>query len=452
MPSAPTHFPQAQLLLFSEDTPAPIAANSRQDQPRSALHGSSGRPKPPATTTALPRPASRSAPAVLTPVAYVAAERVERLEVFVRVQLLMAVAHAAQAEAAVLEAMLPNPVYDHPVSLSPEALAQGAHDVLAAPTVQQAVALIAYTAAVPDEQIPDELPASVAQKQSSASTGASASTPAPSSTTLLAGDQFGVDGRQLGWPDSFPPYPKALQKTQRSAICPLVIIIGTRQRPYELPRIALARVVYSTEKTVRVQLFDESRSERTLMQDAVWCVPSADKLSQFVARYTAFQKALTAEADVLRSLGSYSSRLREACGTGDNRPRAADVERLGKQRLCETVVCADDPDDRGSWISFEPFKVGDVTRKAIARHTPTMLAFAVGSGGLQNQRNTFICRDDNDWTLVEDAHAETAIGQQALLDFLQELGTYDVALTDKRYQSLVIPTTLPPLPLFDQLL
>jgi hypothetical protein len=223
----------------------------------------------------------------------------------------------------------------------------------------------------------------------------------------------------------------------------LVLLVGSRQRPYELPRLALAAVLYGTAQQVRVAFGDAEGTERGIIQDGCYCVPTAEHLARAVQCYGAFQSALTRLATILHSIGAYAERLREACGItdGTTAPTSAQLAKLakandGRERLSDQLILAPEPDKR-IFVWNDPFKVPDVSRGPIVRHTPVCYQKQEGSAPV-SQSDTFPCVGNTTWERVHEAHAAAVGAQTEWLVLLDELGTYKAAAHDKRYASLPV--------------
>lgn len=408
-----------------------------------------------ATSTSVgARPAatgSRDVP--LGPEAQLAVKRIEPLQGVVRIALLEFLAVAAAQEAATQRALLPpGNAYPYTVHLNSDMIKAGVEGVLASPVLQQAIALNALFAVVPDEPIPqpsqeyleyraaEEARAATPAAQPPLSTPARASTP---QTSQQPADQFGVEGGTLTWPEHIPSYGKPFKDGKARPITPLVLLVGSRQRPYELPRLALAAVLYGTTQQVRVAFGGVGGTERGIMQDGCYCVPTPEHLARVVQRYGAFQSALTRLATILRLIGTYAERLREACGISDGTtaPTSAQLAKLakandGRERLSDQVILAPEPDKR-IFIWNDPFRVPDVSRGPIVRHTPVCYQKQEGSAAI-GQGDTFPCIDDATWERVQEAYAAAVEAQHDWLVLLDELGTYKVAAHDTRYASLPV--------------
>ncbi len=384
----------------------------------------------------------------LGPEAQLAVSRIEPLQGVVRVALLEFLAVAAAQEAATQRALLPRgSAYPYTVHLNGDMIKAGVEGMLASPVLQQAIALNALFAAVPDEPIPqpsqEYLQYRVAEQardvgpaaQPALSAQARASTP---QTTQQPADQFGVEGGMLTWPEQIPRYGRPFKDGKQRPITPLVLLIGSRQRPYDLPKLALAAVQYATSQQIRVMFFDTAASERGITQDSCYCVPTPEHLARLVERYAVFGSALKNLEHTLRSIGTYAERLREACSImdGTTAPTPAQLAKLakandGRKRLCDQVILASEPDKR-IFVWNDPFRIPDVSRGPLFRHTPLCYQKDKGSATI-SQSDTFPCVDDETWERVQDAHAAAVSAQMEWLALLAELGTYKAAALDGRY-------------------
>lgn len=178
------------------------------------------------------------------------------------------------------------------------------------------------------------------------------------------------------------------------------------------------------------------------MQDSCSCVPTPAHLARLVERYAVCGSALKNLEHTLRSIGTYAERLREACGItgGKTAPTAAQLAKLakandGRERLCDQVILAPDPDKR-IFVWNDPFRMPEVSRGPIVRHTPLCYQKDKGSATI-GQSDTFPCVDDATWERVQDAHAAAVSAQMEWLSLLAELGTYKAAALDRRYATIL---------------
>ncbi len=408
------------------------------------------------STTPVSRPAGpavASRPEVpLGPEAHVAVSRIAPLQPVVRIAVLELLAVAAAQEAAAQRALLASgSAYPYTVQLNAEMIRAGVQGILNSTVVQQAIGLNALLAAVPDEPIPEPSPEYLAYlaaeetrtaaqaRQPAVSAATHASTP---QTSQQPADQWGVAGSVLAWPEQTPSYAKPFKDGKTPPCTPLVLLVGSRQRPYELPRLALAAVQYATQVQIRVRFFDAAGTARSIMQEGCYCVPTPEHLARIVERYTEFQNTLTHLADVLSTIGTYAQRLREACGMtdGTTAPTPAQLARLakasgGRERLCDTVIMAPEPEKR-LFPGADPFRIPAVSRGPIARHTPRCYQRERDSAAV-SQADTFPCASDAVWTTVATAVQAAEVARTAWLALLAELGTYAAAAKDRRYTPLL---------------
>jgi|GEM_PF-5220504 len=383
----------------------------------------------------------------LAPASELAVKRLVPLGPVVRIALLELLAAAAVREAQTQRAVLSAEVYPYAVRLDGALLGQSVQTILHSEVVAQAVVLNTLLAAVPDEPIPEESPeykAYIANQaiRHVATVHEGTSTPSAPPSTHPA-DQFGMMGSALVWPTNelTPTKPaKPLKKGQTPALTPLVLLVGARQHAYQLPKLALARVLYATATQVRVVFFDDAHTERGITQDGCYCVQTPEQLIQLVARYATFQEALTRLADTLRNVGTYQQRLREACGITDpstslTATHLAKWSKVhdGQERLAETIIRAPDPTRQrsGLWWS-DPFRLPDVSRSPIHRHTPLCWQERPDSA-INAQGDTFPCANDEQWQAVQSLYDAVQQAQQDWLACLAACGTYAAAAADQRY-------------------
>lgn len=422
-------------------------ARALAQKPTAASHNTAA-PTATRSTSAPVKQVPRSAvqpppPAPLDPAAQVAVDRIVPLQPAVMLALLEVLAVAAVQRAAEIRALISEQPYPYRVTLDLNLLSRSVGDLLDSSLLRQAVALNALLASVPDEPIPEPSPEYLAYQAeqarkatepepASATTGAH---PIMSASAALPADQFGVPGGELRWPETFLPYNKPLKDGQTAPLCPLVLLVGTRKHAYELPQLALVSVLYTTPQQLRVRFTDAKLTEKSMAQQAAYCVPSSAHLTVLVERYTAFQQALGHLATTLRGIGTYAQRLREACDLDDATTPITNAHLAkfaktnnGFERLCNQVIQAPDPDRKGVWMGWgDPFKIPVVTRSAIHRHTPLSWQQAPKRSVI-SQADTFVCLDDAQWQTVEAADQAVRLAHAAWMVALEEVGTYRVAL------------------------
>jgi hypothetical protein len=386
-------------------------------------------------------------PVPLAPAAQLAVNRIAPLQPAIRIALLELLAVVALHEAQAQRALLPAEVYPYTVQLNAELLASSIQTILNSPVMQQAIALNALLAQVPDEPIPEptaEYLAYVEQEAQRSTQAAQPVTHASSpATSQQPADQFGASGSDLTWPEHFPTYGKPFKDGKSQPIVPIVLLVGSRQAPYTLPKLAIGCVQYATQVQLRVKFYDAAGTERSITQDGCYCVPTAEHLRRIVALYSTFQAALTQLAAELTDIGTYTQRLREACDIDDpkTQPTAAQLTKLAKknhglERLCDHVISAPEPTRRSFTAFNEPFRVPDVSRGPIFRHTP--LCYQKYQGGSSiSQSDTFPCVDEETWTAVQAAVDAVVKAQKEWLALLAELGSYKVATSEQRYTPVV---------------
>ncbi len=439
----------------------PAAPSGAGNGAAKAAHTQKQPARPTQRPASLARPtAQHHAEVPIGPAAQLAVNRIAPLQPVVRVALLEMLAVAAIQEAEAQRAVLSAEAYPFAVTLNVEMLSNGVEGVLNSPALLQAIALNVLCASVPDEPIPepskeylDYLAAEEARKAAQAAQPAAGSTTTTSTTSVTStpqtsqqpADQFGMDGGALTWPEQIPAYGKPFKDGKSRPIAPLVLLVGSRDRTYQLPKLALASVQYATSQQIRVKFVDAAGTERGIMQDGCYCVPTQTHLQQVVERFTAYQTALTNLATLLRDIGTYAQRLREACDIEDGKtpPTSAQLAKLAKhnaglERLCDQVICAPEPDKR-MYTFNDPFKLPDVSRGPIFRHTPLSYQKYQGSATI-SQIDTFPCADNETWERVDEAVKVAAAAQKAWVALLAELGTYKVAANEQRYA--VVDTAL----------
>lgn len=389
-------------------------------------------------------------PAPLDPAAHVAVDRIVPLQSVVTLALLEVLAVAAVQRAAEIRALLPEQPYPYRVTVDMKLLSRSVGDLLDSSLLRQAAALNALLASVPDEPIPAPSPEYLAYQVEQARK-ATEPKPAPATTgthpimstaSALPADQFGGPGGELRWPETIVPYNKPLKDGQTAPVCPLVLLVGTRKQVYELPKLALASVLYATQHQVRVRFGDAARTEKSMAQQSAYCVPSPAHLAVLVERYTTFQQALNHLAATLRGIGTYAQRLREACDLDDATTPITSTHLAkfaktnnGFERLCNQVIQAPDPDRKGVWMDWgDPFKLQAVTTSAIHRHTPQSWQRAPGTSVIA-QTDTFVCVDDAQWRTVEAADQVVRLAHAAWMAALEEVGTYRDALERGPHQT-----------------
>jgi hypothetical protein len=233
-------------------------------------------------------------------------------------------------------------------------------------------------------------------------------------------------GAEVGQPPTSPTIdapaiaaPTIWEQRRHTPIVPDILLFDEQRHPYRLPDAQQLPVRYGTPTTVRVELAGQSVTKQ---QAQVWCIPDDAAWERLVEVHQAFQAALDTLAGALRTLGSYPQRLKEAGGM-----------KQAPNPLAPTVILAQDPDDVGRWWS-QLGRVPLIRRFTVAQHTPQMLRLVESMATICAQRDHFVCPTDADWERVQAAHQAAEDARRAFERALTELGTYDQALHDGRYQ------------------
>jgi hypothetical protein len=200
----------------------------------------------------------------------------------------------------------------------------------------------------------------------------------------------------------------------------VVVHIGERPSPYELPPIARYPVLYHTPTTVRLaapakHLVDGKSPSRLI--EAVWCLRCEDDWVQAQIAYTLLQKALHDLAAELRRLGNYAKRLAEADGVAHP-----------PNPLTPTVITAADPDDPTPTWYWDTWRISPVERERVTRHTAQMLS----TNGIHTdtqQRDHFVCPTGADWERVSICYQQVKATRAKWLALLDHYGTYRSAAT-----------------------
>jgi hypothetical protein len=209
-----------------------------------------------------------------------------------------------------------------------------------------------------------------------------------------------------------------LKPSQSLPIVPHVLVVGDRLHPYKLPPVERQKVLYSTATQVKLS------GGKSKAQRLVYCIPNNETWIEFLEWYELLQTALDKLADNLRSLGHYPDKLK---ALGDN----------ACNPLTETVICAPSPDynHSPSWNAWDVYP-NKRERKTVAKHTPQMLK--LHSDSLQEyatQADHFCCPNSIAWHKFGNLQNAALFQSKCLLKFLDSLGTYEQALTDKRYKN-----------------
>jgi hypothetical protein len=208
-------------------------------------------------------------------------------------------------------------------------------------------------------------------------------------------------------------------------IVPWVIVIGDRTHYYQLPGLTRWQVLSETPKQLRVQF---GSAGKNLWQHKCYCVPSDQEWDEVNGRLRVFRESLNTIAIYLRRLGSYSQRLSEAGGI-----------KKAPNPLTQSVICCKDPDtDKGGLTFNFPFQLNlYISRTSITAHTPKMLRYWVDGFGesIQLQTDMFVCPDDAAWEQFQSLREAAIAASNHLQDYLKQLGTYQEAKHDGRYNS-----------------
>jgi len=215
-------------------------------------------------------------------------------------------------------------------------------------------------------------------------------------------------------------------------LCPWVLVVGTRTRPYQPPPIDRAAVLYATPTTIRL---GEPGLPRNACHHKHCCLPDASAWQEVQRLHQALVHSLEALAAALTALGTYSRRLMEVGGIKKH-----------SAPLCSTVISAVEPTMRFCHGWFDPWHVPEVARLTVERHTPRMLQCG---GRLTTQDGHFLCPTDADWKRIHSARAAAFACASRLKEYLHQLGTYAEARADNRHKRA--PTEQTCLPLDAQL-
>ena len=316
----------------------------------------------------------------------------------VRAALLRTLAHSARCRAEAAEGALDTALREH-VTLDPLVLAAQADAVLDHAMVAAATqALVLSTKVTPEmaTTLQARIPPPVA--------------PAPAARSPNAPQRL--------------PLPAHAPAAVRS-----VVLVGKRDHWYAVPEVIIAHTQYATPTTLRVTLPDGSaRSVRH--SEAVPLPDGDDSRRQHLLDHVAhYGMALSTLADRLRELGSYADRLAEATsalppdGSGDARLRVPNP-------LTPTVIVAPVPPraDGRPDVAHDPWQPPTVTRAAVARHTPKMVALGSPAGDpsatMTAQRGHFCCPDDPTWVSCARLVNAAVRAHRAVTTTLMALGTY----------------------------
>jgi hypothetical protein len=208
--------------------------------------------------------------------------------------------------------------------------------------------------------------------------------------------------------------------TSPGGIVPQVLVVAGQPNPYEVPERTICDVLGHTAEMVSCRYPDGRVGKRR--QENVYCLPSPEAAQRVEAAFTRYQATLTAIADELRSLGTYADRLAAAGGI-DAAPN----------HLTSTVIFATEPDDYHAPSFDHALKVPFVERSTVRNHTAKMLRIAGSAATISGQQGHFVCPDDAAWARMQHYRAAAVQAHDELIALLDELGTYQAALTDGRY-------------------
>ncbi|HEU4322900.1 MAG TPA: hypothetical protein VFS21_07090, partial [Roseiflexaceae bacterium] len=217
-----------------------------------------------------------------------------------------------------------------------------------------------------------------------------------------------------------PAVPVALSPNQQRPIVPRVLFIELQRHPWQLGTLHFWSTCYATATTVRCQQPDGQLITKHHHQ--LYCLPDEAAELAVQAAYQALQEALDTLAAALRPL-RYADQLAAAGGID-----------LAPNPLCEWVVFVDDPGTyvRPNWFYSE--RVPTPVRQPITRHTAHMLNLA-GQDSAVPQHKRFRCDDDATWSHIQGLHQAALAAEAVWQQMLTNLGTYAVALADRRYQA-----------------
>ncbi|MGG6267096.1 hypothetical protein ACQ4M3_13095 [Leptolyngbya sp. AN03gr2] len=229
--------------------------------------------------------------------------------------------------------------------------------------------------------------------------------------------------------------------TRTKQIVPHIAYLHRRTHPYQLPKLERMEVLYSTPTTVRGKREEvnnpegrASLEEQSLKINEVFCLPDTSAWKSFQSHYQQFDRSLGALAVELDQMGSYRQQIESASSLS-----------MLPARLSATVVKAYDTNAEmpfySGWDTVASgsrervrWQIPRCTRIEIERHTVKMLRYS--NGTTVRQENHFICRSDAAWRDLEAVVARSTEAQVKFLILLEKLGSYQEALTDKRYAQM----------------
>ncbi len=216
-------------------------------------------------------------------------------------------------------------------------------------------------------------------------------------------------------------------------IVPQVLVIAGQPNPYQLPTREILDVLSHTAEMVSARRSDGTSCKRR--QEKVYCLPTSEAIARVDAAFTRYQQTLSAIADELRSLGTYEARLAQAGGL-----------EAAPNPLTPTVIFAPEPDGYHAPSFDYALKVPRAERYPVRRHTAKMLYLEGHAATISGQQGHVLCPDDAAWERIVQLRAAATQAHADLMALLGELGTYQEALADGRYDQ---PVQAPPAPPID---
>ncbi|WP_242042077.1 hypothetical protein [Leptolyngbya sp. FACHB-541] len=211
------------------------------------------------------------------------------------------------------------------------------------------------------------------------------------------------------------------------------LVIGDRLDPYQAPVIERLPVGYATPQSVRlvrgvsVDMYPKrvtyNKPEFNADHSFVYCLPEEQSWATAVRLHGEFQAALEAIAKHLRSLGAYSTRLKEAGGL-----------KKAPNPLTPTVILAEDPDSPSwgvpNYLGW--WGVSRVERYPIVKHSAVMMRLQQGTYEQPtSQQGKFCCPDDAAWQRLQQLQEQAIAISETIRIELEKLGTYQQARLGK---------------------
>ncbi|GEM_PF-881219 len=210
---------------------------------------------------------------------------------------------------------------------------------------------------------------------------------------------------------------------QASVLVPSVLVIGDRTRYYHPAPIERLTVASETPTMLRVA------GHKNIFQHKAYCIPSDTEWFEGTQRHDQFKQALDELASYLMRLGSYAKNLAAAGGI-----------KQAPNPLTSTVISCKDPetDNGGLTLNLPWYLYTTEIRYTLVTHTPKMLRYIYPGSSYESittQNDTFCCPDDAAWEQFQALRQAAITASNHLQDYLKQLGTYQEAKQDGRYNT-----------------